>query len=317
MTSTAQKKSDKSANKQSDSTAQFIDPSVLASIDNLDLRARIAVEGFLSGLHRSPNRGFSVEFTDYRHYNPGDDTRHIDWKLFGRSEKLYLKQFEDETNSRCMILLDTSASMNYGSGTQKGDMTKFEYARTLAAAMAYFAIRQRDAAGLISYDERVNTHIPAKYKNTHLLHIFRTLAALAPANATDSVRPLKDLAANLRSRSFVVLISDLLENEKDTIKLLQQMRAMGHEVIVFHVMDNAELNFTFDEATEFVDAETNARLKTSPGAIKKDYLAAVKAFTGYCQSQCRTHGVDYCLLNTSEPLDAALSAYLRRRSRGF
>ncbi|MGI1679907.1 MAG: DUF58 domain-containing protein [Cellvibrionaceae bacterium] len=294
-------------------TGNFIDPNILASIDNLELRARVAVEGFLNGLHRSPHRGFSVEFTDYRHYNQGDDTRHIDWKLYGRSNKLYLKQFEDETNSRCMILLDTSASMGYGSG----ESTKFEYARTLAAAMAYFAIRQRDAAGLISFDNQVNTIIPALYRNTHLMQIFRSLIELSPANTTDSVRPLRDLASTLRSRSFVVLISDMLDNEKETIKLLQQMRAMGHEVILFHVMDNAELNFTFDSATEFVDAETKAALKTSPGAIRKNYMAAVKEFTDYCKTQCRSHGVDYCLLNTSEPIDTALSAYLKRRSRGF
>ncbi len=296
-----------------ENTTNFIDPNILASIDNLELRARVAVEGFLSGLHRSPHRGFSVEFTDYRHYNSGDDTRHVDWKLYGRSNKLYLKQFEDETNSRCMILLDTSASMSYGSG----EITKFEYARTLAAAMAYFAIRQRDAAGLISFDHKVNTVIPAQYRNTHLHQIFRTLVELSPANTTDTVRPLRDLAATLRSRSFVILISDMLDNEKETIRLLQQMRAMGHEVILFHVMDNAELNFTFDSATEFVDAETNVTLKTSPGAVRKEYLAAVEEFIQYCKSQCQSHGVDYCLLNTSEPIDLALTTYLKRRSRGF
>ncbi|MGH1470731.1 MAG: DUF58 domain-containing protein [Cellvibrionaceae bacterium] len=301
------------AKTRSSAPTNFIDPNILSSIDNLELRARVAVEGFLNGLHRSPHRGFSVEFTDYRHYNQGDDTRHIDWKLYARSNKLYLKQFEDETNSRCMILLDTSASMSYGSG----ENTKFEYARTLAAAMAYFAIRQRDAAGLISFDSKVNTVIPALYRNTHLMQIFRALVGLSPANTTDTVRPLRDLAATLRSRSFVVLISDMLDNEKETIKLLQQMRAMGHEVILFHVMDNVELNFTFDSATEFVDAETKSTLKTSPGAVRKDYLAAVNAFTDYCKTQCRSHGVDYCLLNTSEPIDLALSAYLKRRARGF
>lgn len=294
-------------------TTNFIDPSVLASVDNLELRARIAVEGFLSGLHRSPHRGFSVEFTDYRHYYQGDDTRHIDWKLYARSDKLYIKQFEDETNSRCMVLLDTSGSMGYASG----DVSKLEYGRTLAAAIAYFVMRQRDAVGLMTFADKVRHVLPAQYRQGHLLQILRTLVHLEAGETTDAVRPLRDLAANLRSRSFVVLISDLLEGEEQSIKLLQQMRAMGHEVIVFHVMDNAELNFPFQEVSEFVDLESDASLLTSPGAIRQDYLDAVAEYTEFCRKQCQSHGVDYCLLNTSEPLDKALAAYLTRRGRSF
>lgn len=294
-------------------STNFIDPSVLASIDNLELRARIAVEGFLSGLHKSPHRGFSVEFTDYRHYYQGDDTRHIDWKLYGRSDKLYIKQFEDETNSRCMILLDTSASMSYGSG----ELSKLDYARTLAAAMAYFVMRQRDAVGLMTFSDKVNHILPAQYRQGHLMQILRTLVHVKAGQTTDTVRPLRDLAANLRSRSFVVLISDMLEGEEQSLKILQQMRAMGHEVIVFHVMDNAELNFPFQEISEFVDVESDARLLTAPGAIREEYLDAVAEFTEYCRKQCQSHGVDYCLLNTSEALDRALVAYLTRRARSF
>lgn len=294
-------------------STNFIDPHVLASVDNLELRARLAVEGFLSGLHRSPHRGFSVEFTDYRHYYQGDDTRHIDWKLYGRSDKLYIKQFEDETNSRCMVLLDTSASMSYASG----EVSKLEYARTLAAAMAYFVVRQRDAVGLMTFSDKVNHILPAQYRQTHLMQILRTLVHLDAGEKTDAVRPLRDLAANLRSRSFVVLISDLLEGEEQSIRLLQQMRSMGHEVIVFHVMDDAELNFPFQEMSEFVDLESDASLLTAPGAIRQDYLDAVKEYTEKCRRQCQSHGVDYCLLNTSEPLDRALAAYLTRRSRSF
>ncbi len=294
-------------------SANFIDPNVLASVSNLELRARLAVEGFLSGLHKSPHRGFSVEFTDYRHYYQGDDIRHIDWKLYARSEKLYIKQFEDETNSRCFILLDTSASMGYAS---EGN-SKLEYGRTLAAAMAHFIMRQRDAAGLMTFDHKVNNVIPALYRQGHLMQILRTLSAVSAAETTDVERPLKDLAVNLKSKSFVVLISDMLDGEEKSIKLLQQMRASGHEVILFHVMDNAELNFPFEEMSEFVDVETEDSLLTSPGAIRKNYLAAVNEFIDYCKKHCQTHGVDYCLLNTSEPLDKALFAYLTRRSKGF
>jgi uncharacterized protein (DUF58 family) len=294
-------------------TSNFIDPHVLASVDNLELRARIAVEGFLSGLHKSPHRGFSVEFTDYRHYYQGDDTRHIDWKLYGRSNKLYIKQYEDETNSRCMILLDTSASMSYASG----ELSKLDYARTLAAAMAYFVMRQKDAVGLMTFSDKVNYILPAQYRQGHLMQVLRTLSQVQAGQATDTVRPLRNLAANLRSRSFVVLISDLLEGEEQSIKLLQQMRAMGHEVIVFHLMDDAELNFPFQEISEFVDAESDARLLTVPGAIRGEYMDAVAEYTDFCRKQCQSHGVDYCLLNTREPLDRALAAYLNRRARSF
>jgi len=295
-------------------SANFIDPKVLASVSNLELRARLAVEGFLSGLHKSPHRGFSVEFTDYRHYYQGDDIRHIDWKLYARSEKLYIKQFEDETNSRCFVLLDTSASMGYAS---EGSISKLEYGRTLAAAMAHFIIRQRDAVGLMTFDNKVNDVIPALYRQGHLMQILRVLANVKAGETTDVERPLKDLALNLKSKSFVILISDMLDGEEKSIKLLQQMRASGHEVILFHVMDNAELNFPFSEMSEFIDIETQASLLASPGAVRQNYLDAVKEFTDYCKKHCQTHGIDYCLLNTSEALDKALSAYLTRRSKGF
>ena len=291
----------------------FIQPTLLASIDNLELRARVAVEGFLNGLHRSPHRGFSCEFTDYRHYYQGDDTRHIDWKLYARSDKLYLKQFEDETNLRCFILLDTSASMGYGSGS----VDKLEYGRTLAAALAYFMMRQRDAVGLMTFDNKVNHVLPARYRQGHLMHILRALVHLQPASTTDVVRPLKDLAANLKSKSMVLLISDLLDGEEPAIKLLQQMRSMGHEVVLFHILDDAELNFPFQEVSEFVAMEDAQSLLTSPGAIRNNYMAALNEYTDYCKKQCLTHGVDYCLMNTTEPLDKALNNYLTRRAKSF
>ena len=294
-------------------TTNFIQPSLLASIDNLELRARVAVEGFLNGLHKSPHRGFSCEFTDYRHYYQGDDTRHIDWKLYARSDKLYLKQFEDETNLRCHILLDTSASMGFGTA----EMPKLEYARTLAAALAYFMMRQRDAVGLMTFDNKINNVLPAMYRQGHLMHILRALVHVKAASTTDVVRPLKDLAANLKSKSMVVLISDLLDGEEPAIKLLQQMRSMGHEVVLFHILDDAELNFTFEEVSEFVAMEDQQSLLTSPGAIRGNYLKALQQYMDFCKKQCLSHGVDYCLLNTVEPLDRALSSYLTRRAKSF
>jgi len=291
----------------------FIDPTVLASLDNLELRARVVVEGFINGLHKSPNRGFSVEFTDYRHYYRGDDMRHVDWKLYARSDKFYIKQYEDETNVRCYVVLDASASMNYSSG----GMSKLEYGRTLASALSYFIMRQRDAVGLITFDEKVRDYLPALCRQPHLIRILRTLSALEPGEGTNAVRPLSDLAMNLNRKSLVILISDMLEDEDSIIKTLQRLRSMGNDVIVFHVLDEAELNFTFMEATEFVDAETNETYITSPAAIRESYLKQLTDYLANCRKQCQSSGIDYCLLNTAQPLDAALSSYISRRAKSF
>jgi len=291
----------------------FIDPTVLASLDNLELRARVVVEGFINGLHKSPNRGFSVEFTDYRHYYRGDDMRHVDWKLYARSDKFYIKQYEDETNVRCYVVLDASASMNYSSGA----MSKLEYGRTLASALSYFIMRQRDAVGLITFDEKVRDYLPALCRQPHLIRILRTLSALEPGEGTNAVRPLSDLAMNLNRKSLVILISDMLEDEDSIIKTLQRLRSMGNDVIVFHVLDEAELNFTFMEATEFVDAETSETYITSPAAIRDSYLKQLTDYLANCRKQCQSSGIDYCLLNTAQPLDAALSSYISRRAKSF
>jgi uncharacterized protein (DUF58 family) len=291
----------------------FLDPTVLAGLDNLELRARVVVEGFLSGLHKSPHRGFSVEFNDYRHYQRGDDMRHIDWKLYARSEKFYIKQYEDETNVRCMVVLDTSASMSYSSG----GTSKMDYGITLASALAYFINRQRDAVGLITFDEKVNEYLPAKCRQPHLMRILRTLAQIKSGKKTDAVKPLTDLAASLNKKSMVVLITDMLDDEERIIKTLQTLRGMGNDVIVFHVMDDAELNFTFNEASEFVDMESNETFITTPAAIRKAYLENLNEFLSFCKKQCQSSGVDYCLLNTSEPLDAALSSYMSKRAKSF
>lgn len=289
----------------------FIDPSVLATLDNLEMRARVIVEGFLAGLHKSPRRGFSVEFTDYRPYVRGEDLRHIDWKLYGRSDKLYIKQYEDETNVRCYILLDSSASMGY----QSESMSKLDYGRTLASALAYFISRQRDAVGLITFDEKVREYLPPKARQLHLVQILRTLHEVEPANATNALRPLEELAATLRSKSLVILISDLLEDEEATIATLRQLRAMGHEVIVFHVLDDQELHFNFNESSEFVDLETGESHVTAPGAVRNVYLENLQRYLDESRRQCQSGGVDYCLLNTSQPLDKALASYLTRRAR--
>lgn len=293
--------------------SRFLDPAVLASISNLELRAKGVVEGFLNGLHKSPYRGFSVEFTDYRHYHPGDDIRHIDWKLYARSDKYYIKQYEDETNVSCHILLDCSASMGY----QSQSVSKLEFAKTLASALAYFMMGQRDAVGLFTFDEALRAYLPARYRKAHLMQILTALAQLEPGKKTNLLRPISDLAFSLNRKSLIVLISDLLDEEESMVRSLKHLRFKGNDVIVFHVLDPAELTFPFEQIAEFEDLETQESLATVPSAIRQTYLEELALFCEMCRRQCQLHGIDYHLLNTSEPLEVALSSYLTKRTKSF
>ena len=290
-----------------------LDPAVLASIADLELRARVAVEGFLAGLHKSPHRGFSSEFSDYRHYHPGDDMRYVDWKVYARSGKFYIKQFEDETNVRCYILLDCSASMGYGSDT----VTKLEYARTLASALAYFITGQRDAVGLITFDHKIKHYLPSRYRQGHLMQILRALTETVIGDVTDILQPVADLTHSLKRRGLVILISDLLDENEATMGGLQQLRAKGNDIIVFHVLDDAELTFPFNRIADFEDSETHEIQKAVPQRVRETYLQEVERFCDFYKEKCRAGGMDYCLLNTSEPLNTALASYLSKRARNF
>jgi uncharacterized protein (DUF58 family) len=292
---------------------RFLDPKVLASISNLELRARTAVEGFLAGLHKSPLRGFSAEFTDYRHYHPGDDIRHVDWKIYARSGEYFIKQYQDETNVRCHILLDCSASMGYGSG----NVTKLEYARTLACALSYFMFGQKDAVGLTAFDDRIREYLPARYRRGHLMQILRTLAQVNPGAGTHLSRPISDLAVGLNRKSIVIVISDLLDDEAAVVKGLQGLRFKGNDVIVFHTMDNAELTFPFEQISDFEDLESRETVAVAPQAMRENYLEQVENFCAFYRRKCQAGGIDYCLLNTAEPLDIALAAYLAQRSKNY
>ena len=291
----------------------FLDPKVLASISNLELRARAAVEGFVAGLHKSPHRGFSVEFTDYRHYNPGDDMRHVDWKVYARSGEYFIKQYQDETNVRCHILLDCSASMGYGSDT----MTKLEYGRTLAAALSYFMFGQKDAVGLTAFDDKIREYLPTRYRRGHLMQILRALVHLNPGEGTDLARPIADLALGLNRKSMAIVISDLLDDEAAVVQGLQHLRFKGNDVIVFHIMDDAELNFPFERLSEFEDSESHKTVAVAPRSMRETYLAELEKFCGYYRQKCRAGGIDYCLLNTAEPLDIALASYLSKRAKQY
>ncbi len=290
---------------------QALDPTVLGGIANLELRAKIAVEGFLNGLHRSPFKGFNVEFNEYRRYYQGDDIRHVDWKLYSRTDKVYIKQYEDETNVRCYLVLDCSASMRYGSD----EISKLEFSKTLAASLAYFMMMQHDAVGLTTFNTEMRDYLPPRYRKTHLMKILTTLSALEANEGTDLTKPITEMGASLKRRSLIVVISDLLDDEESVIRALRHLRSRGNDVIVFHVMDHAELTFPFSQISEFVDMENSNRLTTSPAAIRKDYLAQLKKFCTYCRSQYQAANIDYCLLDTSEALDVALSSYLTKRAK--
>ena len=292
---------------------RFLDPKVLASISNLELRARTAVEGFVSGLHKSPHRGFSVEFTDYRHYNPGDDIRHVDWKIYARSGEYFIKQYQDETNVRCHILLDCSASMGYGSET----LTKLEYGRTLAAALSYFMFNQKDAVGLTTFDDKILAYLPARYRRRHLMQILRELVHVKSGEGTELARPISDLAVGLNRKSMAIVISDLLDDEAAIVNGLQHLRFKGNDVIVFHIMDNAELTFPFERISDFEDSESHETVAVVPQAAREIYLEELEKFCGFYRQKCRASGIDYCLLNTAEPLDIALSSYLSKRGRHY
>jgi uncharacterized protein (DUF58 family) len=290
---------------------RFLDPAVIARIGSLDLRARTIVEGFLSGLHRSPLKGFSVEFAEYRQYLPGDDLSTIDWKVYARSDRYYVKKYEEETNLRAHLLLDVSASMSYGSGA----MTKRDYGSCLAASLAYLMNRQRDAAGLVTFDERILGWLPPSIRPGHLRALLVTLDRLPDGAKTDAGRPLHQLADALAKRGMVVLISDLLDDPARVIDGLKHFRFRGNDVLVFHVLDRSELTFPFDRPVRFRDLETGEEIMATPSEVRDEYLAGIRGLIETYRRELRSVGIDYQLLDTSEPLDRALLSYLAVRGR--
>lgn len=292
-------------------STRFIDPTVLSRISNMELRARSVVEGFVAGLHRSPYKGFSVEFMSYRPYIPGDDLMHVDWKLFARSDRYYVKEFEDETNTSLSILLDISGSMEYASN----GISKRAYASYLAASLAYLVIRQRDSAGLTLFDDKVIEHIPPRSTTGHLHAILEYLEMVGPGAHTGMGKPLHELAERRRRRGFVILISDLLDDAQTIADGLRHFRYQGHEVIVFHVMDPQEIDFEFSDMVEFEDMETGEKLLIASEVAREAYLKNLEDFTSGLQRTCGHMGIDYYRLPTNRPLDFALFEYLAARAR--
>jgi len=289
----------------------FIDPKALMAIRNLELRARVIVQGFWSGLHRSPYHGFSVEFSEYRQYTPGDDTRYLDWKLYARSDRFYLKKFEDETNLRCHLLVDQSRSMEYGSL----DYSKSTYARTLAATLAWFLNGQGDAIGLFTFDERVRDYLPARHRHGHLRQLMLALEKDLEGSATSLAAPLRRVSELVRKRGLIVLISDLLAPLDELESSLGRLTAAGHEVIVFQVLDPNELAFGFDRAMLFQDAENKQDLYIDPQAARAEYQRRLQDHNEVLEMICRRLGISFHRAVTERPLELGLFDFLRSRAR--
>ncbi len=288
----------------------YFDPKVLAGISNLSLRARWVVEGMLSGVHRSRSKGFSVEFEEHREYSPGDEIRRIDWKALGKFDRYFIKEYEDETNLRAYLLVDTSGSMDYASD----GITKFDYGCTLAASLAYLILRQQDAAGLVTFSDHIEAFIPPKAKRDYLLQILHALENRGPAGETDVGKILEEIASQIKRRGLVVLVSDLLDEPERILKGLRLFRFKGNDVIVFHLLDPAELSLPFDGNIQFEDLEElNLRVVADPRAIRKTYQEVVEEFTSRMRQECHDNVIDYQLISTSTPLDQALASYLSWR----
>ena len=291
---------------------RFLDPAVLARLGTMELKARTVVEGFLAGLHRSPFKGFSVEFAEYRQYLPGDDLARLDWKVYARSDRHYVKKFEEETNLDCHLLLDVSASMAYRGGAP---MSKMEYASVLAASLAFLMNRQRDATGLMAFDHRIVSRLPPGARPGHLHALLLALEALRPGERSDLGRPLRQLATAVLKRSLVVFISDLLHDPEPVISGLRHLKARRCDVIVFQVLDPNELTFPFKGPSRFKDLESATEVTADAPSIRAAYLRQLAGLTLRYDRELRGNGIDYVQVDTSQPLDFALLTYLSARSR--
>jgi uncharacterized protein (DUF58 family) len=289
---------------------QYLKPEVIRQIKRLDLRAQFIVRGFLQGLHASPFHGFSVEFSEHRKYTAGDDPKDIDWLIYAKTDKYYVKKFEAETNITGYLVMDLSRSMGY---TYRQELTKFEYAICLAAALCYLMIHQQDPVGLLTFDEKIRSSLAPKSRRSQLGDVLSLLTRLRPQGPTDIAQSLTQIAAMLRHASLVMIFSDLLGDPEPILQSLHRLRHRGHDVILFHVLDEAEVSFPFDGMVELEDPETNARVEIDATNFRHDYLAEVEAFRQQYRRECFPAGVDYLALDTSMPFDKALMEYLLRR----
>ena len=289
----------------------ILTPDIISRLNNLSLKARFVVEGFIVGLHKSPYHGFSVEFSEHRAYGAGDEIRHVDWKLWGKTDRFFIKQFEEETNLKSYLLVDQSLSMTYKSK----NMTKLEYAQILAASLGYLMLKQQDAVGLTLFDDRIRVNIPARSKRSHLNIILSQMQNIIAGPETTIAPVLHKTAEAIKKRGLIILISDLFDDPDKVLSGLQHFRYKGHEVIVFHVLDPQELTLDFTQRTRFRDMESGEEIVTDPWHIQSDYQKSMEQFCDYIKSNCRQKNIDYVQLSTDLPLDMALSEYLIKRRR--
>lgn len=290
---------------------KLTDPATLARIARLELRARLVVEGIISGMHRSPHRGYSVEFAQHREYTPGDEIRHIDWQAYGRSDRYYVKQYEEETNLKAYLALDTSRSMSYGSGP----LAKLDYAAVAAAALASLLLRQRDSVGLALFNEGIRTFLPAAGTPSHLREVLKRLEAPETAPRTSIGHAFHDLAERVKRRGLIVILSDLFDAADEIRRGLQHFRHRRHEVIVIHVLDREELTFPFRDPVVFEGMEEEGLLPAEPRALRAEYLRLLEAHVDALRRGCREMGMDYVQMPTDEPVGDALAGYLAGRAR--
>jgi uncharacterized protein (DUF58 family) len=291
----------------------FLDPEVVARLSHLDVRARFVVEGFISGMHKSPFHGFSVEFAEHRPYMQGDPLKNLDWKVWARSDRLLIKQYTEETNLRCHLLMDLSGSMSFKS--PRAAMSKFDYAQSLAAALAYLMLQQQDAVGAMLFADKLLRYLPARAIRSHLDELLKALGGAQPQGKTRLGPALHELAERIKRRGLIVLLSDLMDTPADVLLGLQHFRHRRHEVVVFHILDPDEVDFPYTDTATFVDLESGERLTTEPWEIAKRYRERLAAWTARYARVCRENRIDYVRLDTRTPFDKALLAYLEKRSR--
>ena len=290
----------------------LLDPSFISKLNSLELKARLVVEGFMVGLHKSPYHGFSVEFSEHRAYMQGDNLKDVDWKVFGKTEKYFIKQYEEETNLRSYLFLDTSNSMVYSSGN---NISKLDYSLTLAAALSYMIIHQQDAVSLTLYSEKINKFLPPKSSRAYLQEILKQLAKANASEKTNTAGSLNEAAEKIKRRGLVVIISDFFDDINSVLKALKHFRYKNNEVIVFQILDPIEKSFSFGKDAIFKDLETGEELTTQPYQIQKAYREAMKEFTNKIKAECLNSNIDYNLIETSDQYDKSLLRYIQKREK--
>ena len=291
---------------------KYLNPAIISKLNSLELKARLVVEGFMVGLHKSPYHGFSVEFTEHRPYMQGDNLKDVDWKVYGKTERYFIKQYEEETNLKSYILLDTSKSMDYTSGD---NITKLNYSIILVAALSYLMIKQQDAVGLSLYSEQIDKYFPPKATRAYLLEILKNLSTVKASSKTNTAASLNSIAEKIKRRGLVVIVSDFFDNINSILSALKHFRYKNNEVIVFQVLDPLERSFAFGRDAVFKDLETGAEMTTQPYQIQKAYKDAMSNFISKIKSECRNSNIEYNLIETSTPFDKAIFNYIQKRSR--